>query len=117
MIDVKYCQLMAEYNKWMNGKIFRVGASISEKELRKDCGAYLKSIYMTLNHIAYADLAFISRFTDYPPDVSPLGEDLFGGFTQLRTDCELMDQRLLIWSTTLTPDLLALPLTYVSKAD
>lgn len=66
-----YCQLMAQYNEWMNGKVYRVCESISEAELRKDCGAYFKSIYLTLNHIAYADMAFLSRFTHDPPVAYP----------------------------------------------
>lgn len=117
MIDAKYCQLMAEYNEWMNGKVYGACASLSEATLREDCGAFFKSIYLTLNHIAYADLAFLSRFTGQPPDVPPLDEELFGGFAQLRTERRHLDHRLLVWSATLTPDWLALPLTYVSKVD
>jgi uncharacterized damage-inducible protein DinB len=117
MIDADYCQLMAEYNEWMNAKVYRVCASMSEAELREDRGAFFKSIYLTLNHIAYADIAFFSRFTGQPPEVPPLGEDLFGGFAQLRSEREHLDHRLLVWSSTLTPDWLSLPLTYVSKVD
>jgi uncharacterized damage-inducible protein DinB len=117
MIDADYCQLMAEYNEWMNAKVYRVCASMSEAELRENRGAFFKSIYLTLNHIAYADIAFLSRFTGQPPEVPPLGEDLFGGFAQLRSEREHLDHRLLVWSSTLTPDWLSLPLTYVSKVD
>jgi uncharacterized damage-inducible protein DinB len=117
MIDARYCQLMAEYNEWMNAKVYGACASLTEAALREERGAFFKSIYLTLNHIAYADIAFLSRFTGQPPEVPPLGEDLFGGFAQLRAERGRLDHRLLVWSSTLTPDWLALPLTYVSKVD
>jgi uncharacterized damage-inducible protein DinB len=117
MIDARYCQLMAEYNEWMNGKVYRACASLTEAALREDRGAFFKSIYLTLYHIAYADIAFLSRFTGQPPEVPPLGEDLFGGFAELRAERGQVDRRLLSWSSALTPDWLRLPLTYVSKVD
>ena len=117
MIDARYCQLMADYNEWMNAKVYRACATLPESTLREDRGAFFKSIDLTLNHIVYGDLAFLCRFTGQPPDVPPLGEDLFGGFAPLRTAREHLDQRLRDWSSTLTPDWLTLPLTYVSKVD
>jgi uncharacterized damage-inducible protein DinB len=117
MIDAHYCQLMAEYNAWMNGKIYGACTCMSDDELRKDRGAFFKSIYLTLNHIAYADMAFLSRFTGQPPEVPPLGEDLFAEFALLRAAREHLDDRLLKWSSALTAEWLALPLTYVSKVD
>jgi uncharacterized damage-inducible protein DinB len=42
MIDTKYCQLMAQYNEWMTGKVYRVCELISEAELHKGCGAFFK---------------------------------------------------------------------------
>ena len=117
MIDAKYCQLMAEYNEWMNAKLYRACGSLSEPVLHEDRGAFFKSIYLTLNHIAYSDIAFLSRFTGQPPEVPPLGEDLFGGFDRLRKEREHLDRRILRWSSTLSPDWLTHPLTYVSKVD
>jgi uncharacterized damage-inducible protein DinB len=117
MIDTAYCQLMADYNQWMNGKLYRACALLPEQELHADKGAFFKSIYLTLNHITYSDLAFLSRFTAEPPQVPPLGEDLFGGFQALSLQRPLLDQRLCEWSQTLTPDWLAHTLTYVSKVD
>ena len=72
---------------------------------------------MTLNHITYSDLAFLSRFTGEPAQVPPLGEDLFGGFQALSTQREKLDARLCLWADGLTQDWLAQTLTYVSKVD
>lgn len=117
MIDAKYCQLMAEYNQWMNDKLYRACASLSEAALHQDRGAFFKSIYLTLNHIAYSDLAFLSRFTGQPAEVPPLGIDLFGGFKSLRKERDELDRRIIVWSMSLTPEWLAQSLTYVSKVD
>ena len=117
MIDTAYCRLMAEYNAWMNAKVYAACSSLSHEALVEDRGAFFKSVYLTLNHIAYSDLAFLSRFTGEPPQVPPLGEDLFGGFASLRTERERLDRRLSSWASALTAEWLALSLTYVSKVD
>ena len=117
MIDTHYCQLMADYNQWINNKLYLACAPLPEQELHADKGAFFKSIYLTLNHITYSDLAFLSRFTGEPPQVPPLGEDLFGGFQALSVQRQLLDQRVCDWSQTLTPEWLAHTLTYVSKVD
>jgi uncharacterized damage-inducible protein DinB len=108
---------MAQYNEWMNSRLYAVCATLPDEELRKDRGAFFRSIYGTLNHIAFGDLAFLSRFTGDPGDVPEPGADLFGTFDRLRAERAALDQRLLTWSATLSPDWLAEPLTYTSKID
>jgi uncharacterized damage-inducible protein DinB len=117
MITASHSQLMAEYNEWMNSRLYTVCASLSEAELRKDRGAFFKSIYATLNHIAYGDLAFMSRFTGTPSVVPEPGADLFGRFDLLRSERVALDQRILAWSASLSPVWLSEPLTYTSKID
>jgi len=117
MIDTHYCQLMAEYNEWMNAKLYRACSSLPESVLHEDKGAFFKSIYLTLNHIAYSDLAFLSRFTGEPSQVPPLDQDLFGSFHQLSIERNRIDARLFQWAIGLTPQWLELTLTYVSKVD
>ncbi len=117
MIDARYCQLMAEYNAWMNDKVYVTCASLPTEVLIEDQGAFFKSIYLTLNHIAYSDLAFLSRFTGEPSQAPPLGKDLFGSFEGLRTEREKLDRRLSSWAASLTGEWLAQSLTYVSKVD
>jgi len=108
---------MASYNQWMNSRLYALSSTLSDGELREDRGAFFKSIYATLNHIAYADLAFLARFTGEPAVVPELGVDLFGGFAALRRERADLDARILDWAGTLTPDWLAAPLTYSSNVD
>jgi hypothetical protein len=72
-IDSSFCTAMAEYNAWMNGRLYQVCTSIPELELKRDRGAFFRSIYSTLNHLLYGDLAFMSRFTGDPAVVPELG--------------------------------------------
>lgn len=62
MIDARYYKLMAEYNAWMKRNVYGVCASLTEEVLHVDRGALFKSIYLTLYHIMYTDLAF--KLTD-----------------------------------------------------
>jgi len=117
MITTTHAQLMAQYNEWMNTRMYALCATLPETELHKDRGAFFQSIYGTLNHIAYGDLAFMSRFTGHPGIVPEPGADLFGTFSQLRTERSALDERIRVWSESLSPAWLAEPLTYTSKID
>ena len=117
MVTADYCQTLARYNEWMNSRLYALCATLPEAEIRADRGAFFGSVYATLNHIAYGDLAFLSRFTGEPKVVPELGADLFGAFAALRSERERLDQRLLAWTATLTPEWLAGDLSYVSKVD
>jgi uncharacterized damage-inducible protein DinB len=117
MITASHSQLMAQYNEWMNARMYALCASMPDTELRKDRGAFFKSIYGTLNHIACVDLTFLSRFTGDPIVVPEPGADLYGTFGSLRTERAALDQRLLVWSESLSPAWLAESLTYASKID
>jgi len=117
VITASHSQLMAQYNEWMNSRMYALCASLPDAELHKDRGAFFKSIYATLNHIAYGDLAFLARFTGNPGGVPEPGADLFGTFDLLRAKRAILDQRILVWSESLSPEWLVEPLTYTSKID
>jgi uncharacterized damage-inducible protein DinB len=117
MITTSHSQLMAKYNEWMNSRMYALCASLPDAELHRDRSAFFKSIYGTLNHIAYGDLAFMSRFTGNPSVVPDPGADLFGTFSRLRSERATLDNRILVWSESLTPTWLEEPLTYTSKID
>ena len=117
MITASHAHLMAQYNEWMNSRLYALCASMPDTELRKDRGAFFRSIYATLNHIAYGDLAFLSRFTGNPSVVPEPGADLFGIFEVLRSERAALDQRILVWSASLSSNWLAEALTYTSKID
>lgn len=117
MITAPHIQLMAQYNEWMNSRMYALCASLPDAELHKDRGAFFKSVYATLNHIAYGDIAFLSRFTGNPSVIPEPGVDLFGTFGRLRSERAALDQRILVLPESASPAWLAEPLTYTSKID
>jgi uncharacterized damage-inducible protein DinB len=60
------CTLMAEYNRWMNPRLYEATAKLSEAQLFEDRGAFFGSLFDTLNHIVVADLIWLHRFAQYP---------------------------------------------------
>ncbi|ESA38461.1 hypothetical protein N836_31465 [Leptolyngbya sp. Heron Island J] len=117
MLDKPLFLLLAEYNQWMNSKIYDVCSELPEDELRLDRGAFFGSIYLTLNHITYGDLAFMSRFTENPPQVPELGAELFSTFSELKSARSSLDIRLVDWVSTLEDSWLDQVQTYKSKVD
>jgi uncharacterized damage-inducible protein DinB len=66
MYEGDYFQLMAQYNRWMNQKLYAVCAEIPDAERKRDLGALFKSIHGTLNHLLYGDKALMGRFVGEP---------------------------------------------------
>ena len=55
-------QLMADYNRWMNGNLHRAAAALSADALDAPRGAFFGSILGTLNHLVVADTVWLKRF-------------------------------------------------------
>ena len=108
---------MAQYNQWMNQRLYAVCAQMSSAELRADRGAFFKSIHATLNHIVYGDLSFLSRFTGDPAEVPALGTEFSPDLPELHSTREALDERLIAWAQGLSTEWLEEPLTYTSKID
>ncbi len=58
--------LMANYNEWMNAKIYEAARSLSDEELSVDRKAFFGSILGTLNHVVAGDTVWLNRFAKYP---------------------------------------------------
>lgn len=117
MVDKTQFEMMARYNQWMNGKIYAVCAEIPDNDRKKDMGAFFKSIHATLNHLLYGDKAWMGRFTGHPFLTDNMGIDLYENFDELRKEREKMDQQIIEWSKTLTPEWLHSELKFTSKVD
>lgn len=117
MVDAAHCSAMAEYNQWMNERLYGACGLLSDIERKADKAAFFGSIHRTLNHILYGDLAFMSRFTGDPAVVPELGVDLHDDFHELRDARVALDVRILQWADSLSTPWLAEELTYESKVD
>jgi len=69
------CALMAEYNRWMNQRLYEAASKLSADEVAKDRGAFFGSILGTLNHIAVADLLWLHRLAKLP-DLAPIQSEV-----------------------------------------
>jgi len=109
-------QLMADYNAWMNERLYSICGSLSDEERKRDRGAFFKSIHSTLNHILWADSVWMTRFTSkaYSPSV-PLGTDVYADFSELSAARTTLDAEIGAWAATLTEEKLQAPYTFVSQ--
>ena len=117
MVDAAYCRVMAQYNSWMNEKLYGLSASIPDSERKRDRGAFFKSVHGTLNHLLSADLAWMTRFTGEGPELPGLGAEMYESFDDLSRERRIVDVRIVEWATTLSHEWLEQPLTYTSSVD
>lgn len=71
------CAVMAQYNAWMNARLYDAAAKVPEAQIFEDRGAFFGSLFNTLNHIAVADLLWLHRFAQHP-GLAPLGKRMVG---------------------------------------
>ena len=117
MFAGSHYQLMAEYNRWMNGRLYAICADLPDAERRRDRGAFFKSVHGTLNHMYCGDQAWFGRFTQRPM-VSKIGHEFFATFEELRAARK--QDSMTRWSpgqNTLAEEWLRSPITYKSSVD
>jgi len=116
MITPEYCQMMAEYNQWMNQKIYAICKGLPEAEYKADRGAFFGSIHRTLDHILLADRIWMGRFTQQLFTGS-IGQEFYADFEPLQQARQEFDRDLISWTISRTPQWLAQALTYTSGID
>lgn len=106
MIDKAWVIAMANYNTWQNESLFRCAAELDGKQRREDRGAFFKSIHATLNHILWADMAWMHRFANTPAPTVPPPQSvtMVEKFSELRKQRVAMDQTIQTWAADLDPD-------------
>lgn len=62
MIDPRYVQTMARYNRWQNTQLMPVLESMPMEELTKDRASFFGGILATANHLLWGDTLWMSRF-------------------------------------------------------
>ena len=117
MYPGNYYELMAEYNQWMDVKIYDVCGRIPDAERKKDMGAFFKSIHGTLNHIYYGDRDWLERLRDSKFTPRKLGVNIFENFEELRSAQENIDTEIIDWAKTLKPEYLNSTYDYVSNVE
>jgi uncharacterized damage-inducible protein DinB len=120
MISPHYAQTLAQYNRWMNAKLYSVCERLSDEERKADRGAFFKSIHSTLNHVLWTDILWMDRFTQGTrlakehPKVAG-GVDLYADWAALKAARAAMDAEIDAWAATLTDAWLAADFTWNSQ--
>jgi uncharacterized damage-inducible protein DinB len=109
-------QMFAEYNRWMNEKLFAAAAQLSDEQRKADLGAFFKSIHATLEHLLGGDRRWLQRFRGEPVTAPFPGGTPYPDFEVLRAERARCDQEIIAWSLTVTSDWLARPYTWTTGA-
>ncbi len=115
MFQGNYPTLMAEYNRWMNERLYELCASLPDEERKRDRGAFFKSIHGTFEHVLWGDRMWLGRFNGKTYPFAPIGQPLFEQFEDLRAARAEMDAEIAAWAGGTTAEWLAEPMTWTSK--
>ncbi len=114
MIGCEYVVAMAEYNEWMNAKLYAAAGGLSAEELALDRGAFFGSIIGTLNHMVVGDTIWLKRLATHSgnhaslepvrrlPRPSALDQLLFTTFDELLARRKMLDAAIRDWAAELT---------------
>jgi uncharacterized damage-inducible protein DinB len=117
MVDPEWCVMMAEYNAWMNDKVYAACAGMTDAERKADRKAFFKSIHSTLNHLLWGDRAWFGRFNSHDYGQPKVGNDLYADFAELKREREATDIAMLEWTKKLDAKWLESELTWKSGID
>lgn len=122
-LESHFC-LLAEYNQWMNLKVYESAGRMSREDLTADRGAFFSSVLGTLNHIVVADIIWLKRFATHPscesllpdfvdlPIPASLDHILYDDFEALSERRYWLDDQIIKWTGALTADDLNFVLSY-----
>jgi len=75
MSELSRFALLANYNTWMNAKLYEAAAKLPAQALHEDRGAFFGSLMGTLNHIVAGDTIWLQRFAAHEapfPELDPI---------------------------------------------
>ena len=113
-MDPAAAQAMAQYNRWMNERLYECCARLPDRERKRDAGAFFKSIHGTLNHLLLGDKVWMGRFTGKPFAFTSLAQELHADFDELRAERASMDKAIIDWAKALTDEDFSRELSYTS---
>ena len=122
-------RLLAQYNRWINQRLYASCAALSDEERKRERGAFFGSIHHTLNHLIVADQIWLRRLAQCCLDndirVSSLNVQLldlpagsrldsvvFDDWSALRTKRERLDAAIENWVAELPEVFLQLTMHY-----
>jgi uncharacterized damage-inducible protein DinB len=116
MIRPAYARTLAAYNSEMNRRLYAAAARLDDAQRKLDRGAFFNSIHGTLNHLLWADQAWMSRFAGWDKPTVPGAQSpaLFSDFDEMCRVRVTFDVRLEAWTASLDQAWLDQDLTFFS---
>ncbi|GAB5479921.1 MAG: DinB family protein [Marinobacter nauticus] len=120
----QHFELMANYNQWMNEKVYEAASGLDASALAEDRDAFFGSILGTLNHIVVGDTIWLKRFATHPastkslsgvtelPIPTSLDQILFENFSELHSHRKWLDEQITHWISQLSNHDLGFVLSY-----
>ena len=99
----QYAIIMANYNQWMNQRLYQVVATLTDEQRKQERGAFFGSIHHTLNHLVLADQAWLQRFHGQPVTMKSPRDIVHDDFMLLQQARQQLDEQILTWAQTLVP--------------
>lgn len=111
---IEHIRLLAEYNEWMNAKLYSAAMRLTDAELSIDRKAFFGSILGTLNHIVVGDTLWFKRFATHPaqytqlafldqiPIPKRLDEILFEDIRSLSNHRKMFDHKIKVWADSIS---------------
>jgi uncharacterized damage-inducible protein DinB len=108
----QYLRRLAQYNRWMNEKLYAVCETMTDEERKQQRGAPFGSMHGVLNHLLLADRVWLGRVFGTPFVVTGLDQELYSDFAELRRERAATDDEIEKWIASLTEEKLAGNLTF-----
>ncbi|MCA9674388.1 MAG: DinB family protein [Kofleriaceae bacterium] len=103
-----WATLMADYNRWMNRRLYACAAGLPAEDYRRDLGAFFGSIHATLNHVLVIDALFLTWLRGGAPDFDADPRRIVhDALPALRAARDRLDDEIDEWAGALDDDALA----------
>jgi uncharacterized damage-inducible protein DinB len=89
--------MLARYNEWANGRLYKAAARLSGDQLSCDMGAFFGSLLGTLNHLLVGDMIWMSRFEGRNNEIRDLNAVLYDDLSSLWEARQLLDRQIVAY--------------------
>jgi uncharacterized damage-inducible protein DinB len=118
MISPDHVWLMARYNQWQNRSLYTAADGLTDDARRQDRGAFFGSIHETLSHLLWGDMIWMHRFDAWEKPALGIKDSskLYRDWEALKLARIDSDEKMIDWAKRVSPDWLALTMTWFSGA-
>jgi uncharacterized damage-inducible protein DinB len=114
---IEYLRRLAQYNRWMNEKLYAICETMTDEERKRDRGAPFRSIHGVLNHLLLADRVWLGRYSGNPFPATALDQELYSSFDELKRERAITDAAIEAWLETFDEEKLAGNLTFTGMSN